>query len=190
MENKSGRKNVAFCIGDLEGGKMLLQGFCKVLGDNHINVHIFNCCTCFYDGAPHNIGQTNIFTLPNYDILDMLVIVPFYLSSSEEVIRHTIERAVEKNVPVLTIGKQYDYPNCYCIMPDYRRQIEMITNHLIERHGIRKLNFLGGFKNHFTSDERLAGFLDALKSHNIPIEPSRIYYGNLWSALQFSRWKR
>ncbi|MFR4022997.1 MAG: hypothetical protein ACLTZI_08255 [[Eubacterium] siraeum] len=48
MENKSGRKNVAFCIGDLEGGKMLLQGFCKVLGDNLINVHIFNCCTCFY----------------------------------------------------------------------------------------------------------------------------------------------
>ena len=182
MENKSGRKNVAFCIGDLEGGKMLLQGFCKVLGDNLINVHIFNCCTCFYDGAPHNIGQTNIFNLPNYDIIDMLVIAPFYLSSSEEVIRHTIERAVEKNVPVLTIGKQYDYPNCYCIMPDYRRQIEMITNHLIERHGIRKLNFLGGFKNHFTSDERLEGFLDALKSHNIPIEPSRIYYGNLWSA--------
>lgn len=36
MENKSGRKNVAFCIGDLEGGKMLLQGFCKVLGDNLI----------------------------------------------------------------------------------------------------------------------------------------------------------
>lgn len=182
MENKSGRKNVAFCIGDLEGGKMLLQGFCKVLGDNLINVHIFNCCTCFYDGAPHNIGQTNIFTLPNYDIIDMLVIAPFYLSSSEEVIQHTIERAVEKNIPVLTIGKQYDYPNCYCIMPDYRRQIEMITNHLIERHGIRKLNFLGGFKNHFTSDERLAGFLDALKSHNIPIEPSRIYYGNLWSV--------
>lgn len=137
MENKSGRKNVAFCIGDLEGGKMLLQGFCKVLGDNLINVHIFNCCTCYYDGAPHNIGQTNIFTLPNYDIIDMLVIAPFYLSSSEEVIQHTIERAVEKNVPVLTIGKQYDYPNCYCIMPDYRRQIEMITNHLIERHGIR-----------------------------------------------------
>lgn len=183
MENKSGRKkNVAFCIGDLEGGKMLLQGFCNVLGDNLINVHIFNCCTCYYEGAPHNIGQTNIFTLPNYDIIDMLVIAPFYLSSSEEVIRHTIERAVEKNVPVLTIGKQYDYPNCYCIMPDYRRQIEMITNHLIERHGIRKLNFLGGYKNHFTSDERLEGFLDALKSHNIPIEPSRIYYGNLWSA--------
>ena len=108
MENKSGRKNVAFCIGDLEGGKMLLQGFCKVLGDNLINVHIFNCCTCFYDGAPHNIGQTNIFTLPNYDIIDMLVIAPFYLSSSEEVIQHTIERAVEKNissisVPLMTI---------------------------------------------------------------------------------------
>lgn len=76
----------------------------------------------------------------------MLVIAPFYLSSSEEVIQHTIERAVEKNIPVLTIGKQYDYPNCYCIMPDYRRQIEMITNHLIERHGIRKLNFLGGLR--------------------------------------------
>ena len=104
MENKSGRKNVAFCVGDLEGSKMLLQGFCNVLGDDLINVHIFNCCTCFYDGAPHNIGQTNIFNLPNYDIIDMLIIAPFYLSSSEEVIRHTIERAVEKNVPVLTIG--------------------------------------------------------------------------------------
>ena len=179
MENKSGRKNVAFCIGDLEGGKMLLQGFCKVLGDNLINVHIFNCCTCYYEGAPHNIGQTNIFSLPNYDIIDMLIVAPFYLSNSEEVIRHTIERAVEKNIPVLTIGKQYDYPNCYCIMPDYRRQIEMITNHLIERHGIRKLNFLGGYKNNHTCEERLEGFLDALKSHNIPIEPSRIYYGNL-----------
>lgn len=105
-------------------------------------------------------------------------------------IRHTIERAVEKNVPVLTIGKQYDYPNCYCIMPDYRRQIEMITNHLIERHGIRKLNFLGGLKNHFTSDERLAGFLDALKSHNIPIERQEYITAICGAPLQFSRWKR
>lgn len=84
MENKSGRKNVAFCVGDLEGSKMLLQGFCNVLGDNRINVHIFNCCTCFYDGAPHNIGQTNIFNLPNYDIIDMLIIAPFYLSTKQQ----------------------------------------------------------------------------------------------------------
>ena len=97
-------------------------------------------------------------------------------------IRHTIERAVEKNVPVLTIGKQYDYPNCYCIMPDYRRQIEMITNHLIERHGIKKLNFLVDSRTTLPVTNVLRASLTHFKSHNIPIEPSRIYYGNLWSA--------
>ena len=182
MENKSGRKNVAFCIGDLQGGKALLQGFCSVMGDNEINVHIFNGCTCYFENAPQNIGQTNIYNLPNYDVLDMLIVAPFFLSDSEDVIKHTIENALAKNVPVLTVGKQYDYENCYCIMPDYRHEIEMITSHLIEKHGIKKLNFIGGFKGQQTSEERLMGFIDALKSHNIPIEPSRIYYGNMWSA--------
>ena len=181
MENKSGNHNIAFCIGDLQAGKMLLQGLCQKLEENAINLHIFNGCTSFYENEPHNIGQTNIYNLPNYDLLEMLIVAPFYLSDSEETIRHTIENALAKNVPVLTIGKQYDYENCYCIIPDYRAQIELLTSHLIEKHGMKKLNYMGGAKGNRVSEDRLLGYKDALEKHGIPFDESRVYYGEMWS---------
>lgn len=181
MENKHESHNIAFCIGDLQAGKMLLQGLCKSLEGTGINLHIFNGCTSYYENAPQNIGETNIYNLPNYDILEMLVVAPFYLSDSDKIVKHTIENALAKNVPVLSIGKQYDYDNCYCIMPDYRAQIELLTSHLIEKHGITKLNYLGGAKGSKVSEDRLLGYKDALEKHGIPFDKSRVYYGEMWS---------
>ena len=170
MTNKSGNHNIAFCIGDLQAGKMLLQGLCQQLEYNGINLHIFNGCTSYYEDRPQNMGQTNIFNLPNYDILEMLIVVPFYLSDNDDIIRRVIENAVAKNVPVLTIGKQYDYENCYSIIPDYRAQIELLTSHLIEKHGMKKLNYMGGAKGNPISEDRLLGYKDALEKHGIPYD--------------------
>ncbi len=179
--NKPGHKpNVAMCIGDLQAAKSLLRGLANTLKENGINLHIFNGCSAYYEDNPQNVGQLNIYNLPNYDMFDVLVIAPFFLSTDDGVIRRIIERALNKNVSVITIGKRYEYNNCYCVMPDCRTLVRSITDHIIELHGAKRLNFLAGIKGDEVSEERLAGFKDSLEKHGISFDRTRIYYGDFW----------
>lgn len=176
--NKKHNPNVAFCVGDLNAAKPLLTGLCDEFMKLNINLHVFHGFTSCYDGEPQDIAQTNIYNLPNYDMIDMLIVAPFYLSTDTGVISAVIDRAKKAGKPVLTIGTEYE--GCYCIKPDYTTQIELITEHFIKVHKFTDIYFISGIKGEPVAEQRLAGYKRAFEKNGIPLDESKIYYGDFW----------
>ncbi len=173
--------NVAFCIGDMLAAFPMLKGLCSYTTDNNINVHIFNGNAGYYkEMEAQDIGQANIYNLPNFEMFDLLVIAPFFLDSNDRLILPIIERAKKAGIPVLTVGMEYE--GCYCLMSDYTSQIETLTEHFITEHKFDDICFISGFPEDKVSMQREQGYKNALKKHGIPFKQENVYYGNFWET--------
>ncbi len=176
---KKHNANVAFCIGDMLAAFPMLKGLCSYTTDNNINVHIFNGNAGYYkEMSAQDIGQANIYNLPNFEMFDLLVIAPFFLDSDDRLIIPIIERAKKAGIPVLTVGVEYE--GCYCLMSDYTSQIEALTEHFITEHKFDDICFISGFPDDKVSMQREQGYKNALEKHGIPLKKENIYYGSFW----------
>ena len=83
--------------------------------------------------------------------------------------------------PLVIVSEKVDLPNCHNIIADnYRGMYDMIT-HLIEVHGCRKILFMRGPKRNVDAVERLQGYLDAMRDHNLTVANFMIGEGDFSS---------
>ena len=67
-----------------------------------------------------------------------------------------------------------------CIIAEQHDGAYLMTKHLIEEHGCKKLWCIAGFPDDPPSLERLRGFTDAMQDAGLPIEKDTIHFGNYW----------
>lgn len=84
----------------------------------------------------------------------------------------------QTDVPCLTLG--YKYKNYPYICAEQYSSTYMITRHLIEVHDCRKLYCIAGVPEHEPSEERLQGFIDAVRDSELPLCEDDIFYGYYW----------
>ena len=83
--------------------------------------------------------------------------------------------------PLVIVSEKVDLPNCHNIIADnYQGMYDMIT-HLIEVHGCRKILFMRGPKRNVDAVERLQGYLDAMRDHNLTVANFMIGEGDFSS---------
>lgn len=123
----------------------------------------------------HELGESNIYHLINYNLLDGIILLGKTIQSQS--VRNTIiENAKTHNIPVISIDCQLD--GCININFEFKTVFKELIKHLIDEHGYRHLNFLAGPRNNPISEERLAIYKEVLNEYDIPIEEGRIGYGN------------
>ncbi len=81
-------------------------------------------------------------------------------------------------IPCLTVGEPTDL--LPYVTASQTESMYQLTKHLIEAHHCRKLYCLTGFPDEFNSDERLAGFCQAMAEADLPVDDSMIFYGGFW----------
>ena len=74
------------------------------------------------------------------------------------------------------------------VMMDHYTPIVKLVDHLIEVHGHKNIYFLGGLKEHIHSKQRLAGYIDSMKAHNLPVTDDMIYYGTSGTTAATTWW--
>ncbi|MGN1119978.1 MAG: diguanylate cyclase domain-containing protein, partial [Oscillospiraceae bacterium] len=124
------------------------------------------------------LGESEIFNLVNYDLIDGMFVLGDSLVSSD-ILPRLRARAAEHNTPIININD-----------PDHRLDInvelcdntamELVVEHIVEKHGCRRIDFIGGFPGNLQTEERLAAYKKVLTAHGIPIEEQRIGYGEFW----------
>lgn len=83
--------------------------------------------------------------------------------------------------PLVIVSEKVDLPNCHNIIADnYQGMYDMIT-HLIEVHGCQKILFMRGPKRNVDAVERLQGYLDAMRDHNLTVANFMIGEGDFSS---------
>ena len=174
------RKRIGVILAQLEENmqKRFMQAFLKEAYAKDYDVCIFSMYQKFQQTELRNIGDSNIFSLINYEYFDGLLVLTDTLQTPG--LEKRIFRKIKKNFggPVITVDKENDLFE-YVLMDHFSPIVE-IMNHLIEVHGYKDIAFLSGREGHPHSVQRLSGYRVAMKNHNLPIREDRIYHGNYW----------
>lgn len=123
-------------------------------------------------------GETEIFNLINYDLIDGLIILGETMID-DGTVGKLMERAQSKGIPAVDVNDIYHDIGCKVTLSD-EKGMELVVRHLIDDHGLTRINFIGGFPGNPQTEERLAAYKKVLEEHDIPVEESRIAYGEFW----------
>lgn len=123
-------------------------------------------------------GEKNIYNMINFSLLDGIIIVPdtMHLGDSAERVAEKIRR--EFKGPVVSAEIAAD--GFFRVASDNTEPVKKIVSHLIEVHKLTDIAFVTGTKGHPHAEQRLEGYYEALVEHDLPIDSSRVYYGDFW----------
>ena len=174
-------KYVAICSAgiDEDYNDTLLEAFYSLADTFGFKLLFFNSFSSLYYYEKHDIGESNIFHLMNYELLDGIVLLSETVKN-EGVRNEIVKKAMALHLPVVTIDHYIE--GCYNINFQYESAMEQIVTHLIEEHHYKRINFIAGLQGNRFSDERLEAYKAVLERHGIPVEEGRIGYGGFWSV--------
>ena len=167
--------NIAYFTADwnYELVETTLHGL-KQYTNDHGNVYmrVFDCFGKD-QGTPKDLCEYAIFNLPDLSHFDGLLIQgnQIVLGSVREAISR---RVIETGIPAVTIDCPME--GCTLITLDNRLAVHDITDHVIRRHGARKLVHLTGILENGCPEgmQRRDGFLDACRENGIPEEDIQV----------------
>lgn len=161
----------------------IIKGIAEMSKEYDIDIavisNIFNPNT--YDSELYY--ENKIYDLILSEDFDALIL----LSESfvNEKLRETVKTfLMQKKIPIIIIGTrlpEFEISNCIFINTSDENDIEDITDHLIEKHGFKNIDFLSGFDFLEASKLRVQGYKNSLLKHGIPFDENKVYYGNFWT---------
>ena len=125
-------------------------------------------------------GLENIYTLVCIHELDG-IIYAYERFHTQEVIDKISDYVSQTYTPCLVLGGEV--PKTQSMEADEYGSMYMITRHMTDEHGCRKLYCLAGVPDHKSSEERLRGFKDACADCGIVIEDKDVFYGWFWKDI-------
>ncbi len=156
--------------------QLQIQGILKVAYSLGYSASVFTLNEEYYDERTDN-GAYNIFNIVNFNKLDGIV----YLSNtfSSEQCKNHIEAFLHKycRVPVICTESSQEFITLWY---NDRKEAEEIVSHLINFHGCRKILYLTGKENMYSSYERMNGYKDAMDKAGLPYSDDDIIFGDFW----------
>ncbi len=125
-------------------------------------------------------GLENIYTLPAKQRLNGILFAAerFHNQPVREQIR---QQLMQTNTPVLVMGE--DLLPFESIHPRQQDSIYRITKHLIEAHGCKTIYCISGFNGNQASEERIAGYRQAMQEAGLSCRNDWIFYGEFWQTV-------
>ncbi|MGN1147971.1 MAG: GGDEF domain-containing protein [Lachnospiraceae bacterium] len=157
--------------------KRIIKTVAKECGKHHCKVVFFSTITDFYFNDLIDAGEKKIFDAVSVECFDAIVLMSESFKRDEDQIA-MVKRANAAGVPVIAVDKYMD--GCINFAFDYGDSFREIVKHMVEYHGYRTINFMGGMPGNSYSEERLNVFKEVLAENNIPFDAKRVYYGYFW----------
>lgn len=169
---------VILSLADGDYQKKLIEGIESRAYALDYDVLVFSTFIKVGGSEEWQFGEANIYNAINFDILDGVIVVPDtmnLLNSAEEVIKKI---KTEFSGPVVSVEIKED--GFFCVASNDVTPVKKIVSHLIEEHKMTDIAFVTGTKGHPHAERRLEGYCEAMIEHNLPIDSSRIFYGDFW----------
>lgn len=174
------RKRIALLVGQPEENyqNLFIQGFLKNAFESDFDVCVFAMYQKYQESPATEIGESNIFSLIEYDMFDAFVILLDTIQTPG--VADLVEERLHENYdgPVICVDKESKYFTT--IMTDHYTPVKQLINHLIEKHGFTDIAYLTGKEWHPHSKQRLQGFMDCMADHGLIVGVNRVFYGDFW----------
>lgn len=174
------RKRLCVLIAQAEENTQnhFMQGFLEEAFGMDYDVCVFSMFLKYQDNPAREVGESNIFSLIQYDQFDAIAIMLDTIQTTGMADKLQNEIKEKFNGPVLIIDKESEIFET--VMMDHRTPICKIVDHLIDHHGYKEIYFLNGLKGHIHSNQRLQGYLDSMENHGLTVTDEMIFYGTYW----------
>lgn len=174
-------KEIALIVAgiDEEYQNGVISGIKTCAAENNANISCFSAFGGVIMSKSYDIGEYNIFSLPNYELFDGVLLMINTINDPEEKER-IAERVRASKLPTVVLDCA-DYPDFYNVTIDNTSAMEELVRHIIKDHGARTLEYLSGPESNPESNERYAAFLRVCSENGISVSPERIHHGELRS---------
>jgi len=172
-----GFKTIAYCISRFHRNEQWehIRYMCEYAGQYNCRVFIFSTLTDLYYDDINDYGEKQIYSLMTPEAFDAVVIMSETFKKVR-IDREIADRAIAAGVPVISVNRQLE--GCINIDFTYAETFERIVRHVVEDHGCRKVNYIGGDTVSKFSRERFEAYRKVLAENDIPFEKKRTGYGN------------
>lgn len=130
-----------------------------------------------------NFFENEIYDLILSDDIDGLIFISesFVNDRLKKKIRELILK--RKSLPIIAVGttlSELSELDIRYINTDGERDIEDLTDHLIEKHGFTNIDIITGQDSIEASLIRVKGYRRSLEKHGIKYDDKKVYFGNFW----------
>lgn len=119
-----------------------------------------------------------IYDLVSPEIFDGIIITAEAFMDLS-VLDDLISKIKKSRIPAVVIGGEIK--GFKSIYSDDKSDMEQIAEHLITVHGFTDMHIITGGKDNAVSKARLNGCKKAFEKHDVPLDKSKIHYGNFWT---------
>ena len=170
------RKKIAvfICAISLDNQRRVLSGILAEAEKQDIDVYVFTCHVNYLAEDDYKAGAFHVMQLPNLDCYDGIILMKNSIQDPEEA-RRLVERIRKSKTPAISIDAKE--PGISFVSIDSYQAQKSVTEHLIEVHGLRRIAYVTGLIEDREARDRLRGYEDALKNHDIESEESLIFKG-------------
>lgn len=125
-------------------------------------------------------SESMTYRLPDLTSFDAAVIFGCGLNFRQDIdyIYSTVDTA---NIPAISIG--LDHPGHIHIYTDNTTGMYSLCDHILEKHGVKDIAFIGGSADNEDSNTRLNVLRECMNSHGLVLNDSDVYYSN-WEISQ------
>ena len=154
-----------------------LEGIKRYAASEDFDVYVFMSFASYNVTEDQREGEFGIYKLCNLKDYDGVIVFSNMFNSEEKALE-ACTLAKKLGVPVVSIGNEFEgIP--YMGVDGNTGMRDMIT-HLVEKHGVKKVWFIGGTPDHEESNARLAITRAVLKEHGHSLPKKYIRYG-MWT---------
>ncbi|MBQ8041483.1 MAG: substrate-binding domain-containing protein, partial [Lachnospiraceae bacterium] len=161
-----------------EDQRELVKMITKKSAEHNCKVVFFSTLTNFYMDQL-DYGELRIFDTISVEKFDAIVFMAETFKT-EEGQHKFVQRATAAGVPVIAVDHYVE--GCINISFDYKEAFREIVKHMVEYHGYRTINFMGGQPNNSFSEERLQVLKEVLAENNLPFDNKQVYHGYFWEV--------
>lgn len=141
--------------------------------NEEINLYIFNSSGDWSRDEDFNIGEYNIYRLPDLKDYDG-IIVDLNNIRYPEVREYVVEAVKATGKPVISIANEIE--DFYYAGIDNYAALREIIAHLHEKHACKRFWFVMGPEDNYENGVRVRALKDYLSEHEIPYEDKDFYY--------------
>ena len=174
---------------DSEYSNAIIAGIRERIGDDDIELHIFNAYDDLTESNFYQKGR-EVYFLPDPEQYDGLILAMSTIQSVKYV-KDITERFHKYNKPIVGVDTKAENA-IFCGLDNYRSMYQLV-NHMVTIHDCRVLNYLGGPEDNEEDMERFRAFSDCLAAHGIGIEKKRVLHKNflkLHGREAYKEWKK
>ena len=165
----NGKNVIGICTAELEQPfhAKLVERVVKELTAGGDYVLVFSSDSDLYSQSESDLGDAAIYDLPNYDIVDAVLIFSATIRSQKNVME-IVNRARAEDVPIISVGMEIE--GCYNVIYNMDDAFEKVVRHVVEYHGMKEINFMSGIQGDPISEQRLNIFKQVLDENDILFE--------------------